>query len=71
MARSRKQNVQWERVRSTSKSPELVRRTEANKSTLNSGKFTKACEKAGVTPSRRQASKFNNEKGAAFKVRNS
>lgn len=67
----RKQNIQWERVRKTPMNPEQAARTEANKSTLNSGKFTKACEKAGITPSARQASKFNNGKGAAFKVRNS
>lgn len=31
--------------------------------------FIKCCERAGVTPTARQASKFRNYKGRAFKVK--
>lgn len=34
---------------------------------LNNQKFVKACEKVGIPPTSRQASKFLNKKGAAFK----
>ena len=71
MGHKKKLNIQWERVRGTGTLPVELARQEANKSTLNSGKFIKACEKAGITPTKRQASKFNNQKGAAYKVRNS
>lgn len=41
-------------------------RTNRNLSTLSSGTFKDACSAAGVTPTARQASKFNNGYGAAF-----
>lgn len=31
-------------------------------------RFKNACEKAGVPPTKRQASKFRNERGAAWKA---
>jgi len=61
---------QWKRVVGTPRDEENIKRMEANKSTLSNEKFIKACEKAGITPTRRQASKYNNKKGAAYKVRN-
>ena len=33
--------------------------------------FIVCCEKASVNPTMRQASKFRNKKGSAYKVRNS
>lgn len=41
-----------------------------NKGRLKDPKFLKACELAGVEPTKRQASKWNNQYGAAFARRN-
>ncbi len=41
-------------------------KAERNISTLNSGKFKKACEIAGIPVTMRQASKWNHSKGSAF-----
>ena len=67
MAR-KKVNHEWERVRATENIPnkELAK---ANKATLENEIFLKSCEMAGVTPTKRQASKWNNKKGAAYKGR--
>ena len=45
-------------------------RHEQNNSIMASGKFKKACEIAGIPVTRRQASKWNNSKGAAYARRN-
>lgn len=42
-------------------------RTDRNLSTYGSEAFREACSKAGVQPSSRQASKWNNEYGAAYR----
>jgi len=44
--------------------------TESNREFANSpeGKFWQCCRKAHVRPSTRQASKFRNKKGIAYKV---
>lgn len=41
--------------------------TDRNKSILNSPVFLEACEKAGVTPCTRQASKFSRSVGKAYR----
>ena len=66
MARQ-KINHQWPRVIRTPTPPEEKCRQEHNKNTLKSKKFQELCKKAGVAPTTRQASKFNNRKGLAFK----
>ena len=40
-----------------------------NKKFSEDGFFKACCEKAGIEPTMRQASKFRMEKGSAFKVR--
>lgn len=45
-------------------------KAEANRSTLESGVFKKGCMNAGVPETKRQASKWNNKKGAAYASRN-
>jgi hypothetical protein len=42
------------------------KRADANKTTLESGNFKKACERAGVEPTKRQASRWNRKCGAAY-----
>lgn len=43
-------------------------RTNRNLGTYTSEAFKAACSSAGVTPSARQASKFNNGYGAAYRA---
>ena len=40
-----------------------------NKQFVTDGAFVSACDKAGVKPTSRQASKFRNGKGAAYKAK--
>ena len=54
----------WIRVISNSASPVAV-----IKPLITNQKFVDACEKAGVKPTRRQASKWLNKKGSAYKNR--
>lgn len=61
-------NRQWERVSGAPLS-DYSRAAERNKNTFKSGVFTAACEKAGITPTTRQASKFSRGMGAAYKSR--
>lgn len=44
-------------------------RAKANANTLASEHFKKCCGAAGVEPTKRQASKWNNGKGLAFKTK--
>ena len=46
---------------------ELKKRMTANERTLRSPLFQKACELAGIPATKRQASKFNNSRGIAFR----
>jgi len=46
------------------------KRAEATKATLESGRFQKACGVAGVDVTKRQASKWNRKRGAAYAYRN-
>lgn len=56
---------QWGRLDNTEK----LRREAANSAVLNSKPFLEACQKTGVEPTRRQASKWNNKKGKAYNNR--
>ena len=58
---------QWERVRGANLDITAKEKQEANKNVFESDKFKNACTKASVNPTKRQASKFNNKKGASFK----
>jgi len=59
---------QWERVQRTPKPEGERRRQERNKATFSSKRFVDLCHSAGVPPTTRQASKFNNQKGAAYRL---
>lgn len=52
----------WERIHGVAK--EVVHPT--NREYKELPKFIEACEKAGVTPTSRQASKYRNKKGSAY-----
>ena len=70
MTRSKKTNHQWERVQATPM-PELeFKKYILNKSIFENDKFGALCIKAGIMKSKRQASKFANQKGRVFKVAN-
>jgi len=51
----------------TRKAEDMHNRHENAKSTLNSQIFKEACDKVGIPPTMRQARKWNNKKGAAYK----
>lgn len=59
-------NIQWDRVQRTSPNAEEVRRRDANRSILTNDVFLQACKEAKVSPTTRQARKWNNGKGAAL-----
>jgi len=61
---------QWVRVIGTPISVEEMARQDANVSTFNQPVFTTACDNAGIKITKRQASKWNNKKGAAYNFRN-
>lgn len=44
-------------------------KTQANKSTLKNKEFLWACKEAGIEPTKRQASKWNNKRGKAYNYR--
>lgn len=58
---------QWMRVQRTPETPKMKKRREMNTSRLTDETFLEACKKAGVDSTRRQASKWNNRKGKAYK----
>ena len=47
--------------------PTEIKRRERNRDRLESEHFTDACEMAGIPATKRQASKFNNGRGLAFR----
>jgi len=63
-------NGTWERVSGPDSDPDNKVRAERNQSILKDPKFRKACEKAGIEPTKRQASRWYHKKGIAFKSRN-
>ena len=64
--KGKKKNVEWQRVHGPDLDKNKATRTKGNKSVLENDVFKKACEAVGITPSKRQASKFRHKKGLAF-----
>ena len=60
-------NGMWQRVNGPDLDKNKKDRTKNNQNILKSEHFVDLCEKAGVQATKRQASKYNNKKGAAFK----
>jgi hypothetical protein len=58
----------WARVMGTNPSPVEVAQREANVNTHKSQSFKDCCSNAGIPVTKRQASKYNNHKGAAYKT---
>lgn len=61
---------QWIRVHGPDLEPRHAERGKANISRLADNAFKTACRTAGVEPTARQASKWNNNHGAAYKTAN-
>ena len=65
----KKYNHDWLRI--PTGAPDLdegkADRAKGNKAILESDEFKNRCDAAGVTPTKRQASKFRRKKGSAFK----
>lgn len=59
--------VTWKRVSGPDLDEGRAEREKENQRILKNETFQKACEKAEVEPSKRQASKFKNKKGLAYK----
>ena len=45
------------------------RRMETNDEVAANTRFLECCRRAGIKPTKRQASKFRNQKGSAYKMR--
>lgn len=60
----KKLNHQWKRVRADRVLPKVTN----TKFAKENDDFRKACELANVEPTARQASKFRNKRGSAFRV---
>ena len=58
----------WDRVHGPDLQPKHAERHEAMKNRMNDQIFKDACSKANIQTTKRQARKWNNNKGAAFKV---
>ena len=48
--------------------PQNMERAEKNKNTMDNGVFQKSCEEVGIKPTIRQASRWNQGKGSAWKM---
>jgi len=57
---------QWTRVTGPDLHPQKDVRAIANKNRITSSEFVAACEAVGIDNTKRQASKWNNKKGAAY-----
>ena len=67
MNKKRKDNVKWTRVSGPDLDPNNKKLAKQNQDTLKNEHFVQACNLAGIPSTKRQASKFNNKKGAAYK----
>jgi len=56
----------WIRVHGPNICPQYDENAKRNKSRLVDAAFKKACEVVGIPATNRQASKWNNKKGAAY-----
>lgn len=61
---------QWTRVTGPNIQPQHKERGIVNNTRFNAPDFKVACEAAGVPVTKRQASKWNNRKGAAYNIAN-
>lgn len=59
----------WRRVQSTPIPKDEQRRIDRNRGIQKNDIFKQACKAVGVMPTKRQASKWNNKKGMAYKGR--
>lgn len=50
------------------KNKKVSKSKKVHKEFTSNPEFVKACQRAGVDPTTRQASKWNNKKGKAYKV---
>lgn len=60
-------NHQWYRVIATTPSKDELMRMKRNRSTLKNKQFVDACARVDTPVTTRQASKWNNKKGSAYK----
>lgn len=60
----------WTRVTGANIEPQHKERGLVNKTRVEAPDFKKACEMAGIPVTKRQSSKWNNKKGAAYNVAN-
>ena len=60
-------DYKWERVRGTAMPEGQKKRQDRNRNVMESPTFEEACEVVDIKPTKRQASKWNNKKGLAFK----
>jgi hypothetical protein len=60
--------MSWKRVHGPNIQPGHDERAKKNEARMNDPAFKKACEKADVQPTRRQASKWNHRQGKAYKM---
>lgn len=63
----KKIDVKWNRVVGTGITTAEKEKQERNKSVLKSPDFEKACAAVDIKVTKRQASKWNNKKGKAYK----
>lgn len=61
---------QWIRVTGPNLKPENAVKATSNRGVLKSFNFQRCCELAGIKVTKRQASKWNNRKGAAYNLNN-
>lgn len=57
---------QWPRVHGPDLDPGNKKRYKANTQIRKSDTFRAACEKVGISPTQRQASKFRRKRGLAY-----
>ena len=60
--------MSWERVHGPDVQPGHAERAIRNENRMKDDAFRKACEKAEIEPTRRQASKWNHRQGKAYKM---
>lgn len=63
-------NTMWTRVKRTPVPEKELKARETNQNVLNSQQFKTLCSILSIQPTKRQASKFNNNKGLVYKNRN-
>lgn len=59
---------QWTRVTGANIQPQHAERAKVNKTHFESGTLKQACDNAGIPITKRQASKWANSRGLAYKT---